>query len=618
MRFLDTKTGQFVEVTDIRDVDYAILSHTWDRRGEQNFQDLRRIQDRYTREASSSCPSVAESGDNAPADPVLAPRSIWDDPDLSPKIRDACAVARANGFDLLWIDSCCIDKTSSAELSEAINSMYAWYARSEVCFAYLVDVPPHGDHRAENSQFRKSVWFTRGWTLQELIAPFEVIILSQDWNTVGSKRDLVDLIEEITNISAEALLHDTPLDKYSVAQRLSWASKRETTRVEDQAYSLLGMFDIHMPTLYGEGERAFRRLQEAIMQRIPDQSLFAWRSIYSLVELNPGPPFAPAFSNYTRKFLCARKARDASILASSPSDFVGVSSVIAVPHDDVHSRLQLPQLPVPEYAFTPHGIRTRLPVIPLSLFLPSDSTYYTTHGGWWYLAVLGCEPADLPDHFLGLVCNIPPSNSGIQFLYSGTAMVLGPPVHSYNDPHDLFPLSPGAIEHCRPHMELKEVYIPHLNREPEHGYEMLTEVVLGKPLKAIHLILPGRSSRDLPSSYTAELRGPDSDAFPTIHWLKLSQPCHTITIEYEHALREGGTYLTINGKVTVSQPEHLPPSSEIYAKPSSMVWEDRVPWRKELSSHVVDIAAFGSRLKLELSMKLVRRSYYSLVVQYRF
>ncbi|KAM5546072.1 hypothetical protein V8D89_000198 [Ganoderma adspersum] len=208
--------------------------------------------DRYTLEASR-LGSAAEPV-NTRNDAIPRPLSIWDDPDLSSKIRDACAVARANGFDLIWIDSCCIDKTSSAELSEAINSMYAWYAGAEVCYAYLADVPPHDDHWARRSPFRRSVWFTRGWTLQELIAPFEAIILSQDWNVIGSKRDLVDLIEAITNISTEALLHEIPLHKFSVAQRLSWASRRWTTRVEDQAYSLLGMFDIHMPRMHGEGE----------------------------------------------------------------------------------------------------------------------------------------------------------------------------------------------------------------------------------------------------------------------------------------------------------------------------------------------------------------------------
>ena len=170
MRFLDTTTGRFID-GDPRHAEYgyyAILSHTWDRNGEQSFQDLNKIQERYTQTDSPAdgklsycfyCRFSAQSNHIAPE------FSIWDDPDLSPKIRDACKVARANGFNLIWIDSCCIDKSSSAELSEAINSMYAWYAAARVCYAYLVDVPRDDDHRAEGSRFRQSLWFKRGWTL---------------------------------------------------------------------------------------------------------------------------------------------------------------------------------------------------------------------------------------------------------------------------------------------------------------------------------------------------------------------------------------------------------------------------------------------------------------------
>ena len=195
---------------------------------------------------------------------------IWDDRELSPKIRHGCAVARKNGYRYIWIDSCCIDKSSSSELSEAINSMYKWYALADVRYAYLADVPPGDDHHAEESRFRESRWFTREWTLQELIAPVNVVFLSQDWAPIGSKHALGGLVEDVTSINHRALLHLEPLDKFSVAQRLSWAARRKTTREEDRAYSLLGIFDINMPTLYGEGNRAFRRLQEQVMQRIPD------------------------------------------------------------------------------------------------------------------------------------------------------------------------------------------------------------------------------------------------------------------------------------------------------------------------------------------------------------
>ncbi|EJF59847.1 HET-domain-containing protein, partial [Dichomitus squalens LYAD-421 SS1] len=250
MRVLDTWTCQFVEV-DPEKTRFAILSHTW-REREQTYDELKIVQARY------------EDG------------TIWNDDELSRKIREACRVAREAGYRYLWIDSCCIDKTSSSELSQSINSRWQWYGRAQVCFAHLADVPSDDDPHVAESVFRESLWFTRGWTLQELIAPFNMIFLSDDWNAIGTKVTLIIPIEEVTGIPAEALLHTKSLDDYSVAQRLSWAATLETTRVEDQAYSLLGIFDINMPTLYGEGERAFRRLQEEIVRHVPDQSLFAW------------------------------------------------------------------------------------------------------------------------------------------------------------------------------------------------------------------------------------------------------------------------------------------------------------------------------------------------------
>ncbi|TBU23924.1 heterokaryon incompatibility protein-domain-containing protein, partial [Dichomitus squalens] len=249
MRLLDTWTGQFVD-KEPKETEYAILSHTWDN-VEQSYQDVRFIQS-------------------------SAITSIWSDPRPSPKIRDSCRVAREAGHRYFWIDSCCIDKTSSSELTESINSMYKWYGLAEVCYAYLADVPSGEDPRADQSAFRESRWHKRGWTLQELIAPFYVVFLAEDWTPIGTKLALVDLVEEITGIPEGALIHSKSLDEFSVAQRLSWAAERETTREEDRAYSLLGIFNINMPTLYGEGARAFRRLQEEILRRIPDLSLLAW------------------------------------------------------------------------------------------------------------------------------------------------------------------------------------------------------------------------------------------------------------------------------------------------------------------------------------------------------
>jgi hypothetical protein len=171
-----------------------------------------------------------------------------------------------------WIDTCCIDKTSSAELSEAINSMYRWYQRSQVCYAYLVDVPDAtADHSRPDSLFQQSKWFTRGWTLQELLAPTFVEFYDQNWIEIGTKSSMRTLVQKITNIS---ILVD--IDEACVAEKLSWASTRVTTRIEDLAYCLMGLFDVNMPLLYGEGHSAFLRLQLEIWSRTNDESIFAW------------------------------------------------------------------------------------------------------------------------------------------------------------------------------------------------------------------------------------------------------------------------------------------------------------------------------------------------------
>ncbi|KAF5667212.1 vegetative incompatibility het-e-1 [Fusarium heterosporum] len=191
------------------------------------------------------------------------------------KIVEFCARARNEGFEYAWVDTCCIDKTSSAELSEAINSMFLWYRKSAACYVYLSDVTAEENPALPNSRFRRSRWFTRGWTLQELLAPHEVIFLAEDWCEIGTKASLCTAISQVTNIDVVTLLKHT-WSHVSIAMIMSWASMRQTTRLEDQAYSLLGLFDVNMPLIYGEGQKAFYRLQVEIMKFTNDDSLFAW------------------------------------------------------------------------------------------------------------------------------------------------------------------------------------------------------------------------------------------------------------------------------------------------------------------------------------------------------
>ncbi|KAF4457933.1 hypothetical protein F53441_286 [Fusarium austroafricanum] len=237
MRLVNTHKIELEFVDDDKVPEYAILSHTWEQE-EILFQDMG-LESAQTKKGYA-------------------------------KLESCCRVARDNGFDYIWDDTCCIDKTSSAELSEAINSMYRYYEEADICYAYLADVSTISD--VSNSR-----WFTRGWTLQELIAPHEIIFFDKQWRQLGTKSSLVDVITDRTSIPASILCDSEQLETTSIAQRMSWAADRVTTRKEDRAYSLMGIFGINMPLLYGEGEKAFYRLQEEIMRVSDDHSLFAWK-----------------------------------------------------------------------------------------------------------------------------------------------------------------------------------------------------------------------------------------------------------------------------------------------------------------------------------------------------
>ncbi|KAI7159665.1 hypothetical protein KC343_g7531 [Hortaea werneckii] len=316
-------TYHLKEIADALEERYAILSHRWYPEGDILYADL----------ANQHQPEVRN-------------KQGWR------KLRYAVDQAEQDGHRYVWIDTCCIDKTSSAELSEAINSMFFWYQQAQVCYAYLWDIssecPPFSDARAPNGEgdvsvtpgegqdsqavdahpesavlrqwrvkFTECSWFTRGWTLQELIAPREVRFFGVDWNPLGSSHHLVETIAARTLIDADLLRGRKELKRYSIAQRMSWAADRVTSRIEDRAYSLLGLFDVNIPLLYGEREKAFMRLQEEIIHRSNDQSIFAWGYGMSIDE-NPG-----------------------ALLARSPADFRGSSNIIFREPDSFGKALQL-------------------------------------------------------------------------------------------------------------------------------------------------------------------------------------------------------------------------------------------------------------------------------------
>jgi Heterokaryon incompatibility protein (HET) len=179
--------------------------------------------------------------------------------------------AKKDGLEYFWVDTCCINQTNHAELSEAVASMFRWYRDSQFCYVYLSDVSISNASNNQHQQtwepaFRKSRWFTRGWTLQELIAPRFVKFFSQEESLLGDKKMLQLEIQEITGVPVTAL-SGSPLTQFSIEERLRWAAKRSTKRKEDQAYSLLGIFDIFIPLIYGEGDHAFVRLREEIDKR---------------------------------------------------------------------------------------------------------------------------------------------------------------------------------------------------------------------------------------------------------------------------------------------------------------------------------------------------------------
>ncbi|KAM0426290.1 hypothetical protein ACHAPT_008330 [Fusarium lateritium] len=318
MRLLNAKTFQLEQFYDQDIPLYAILSHTWTG-DEVTFQEF----------------------------PTLS----RDDPRLAKTVR-CCSQALLDSLTYVWVDTFCIDKASSAELSEAINSMYKWYSDSRVCYVYLSDVHPEDDDDGGPGRaFRESRWFTRGWTLQELLAPSLIEFFDSSWRSIGLKcaslgvpedvflmfvrqfkpfkDDLSVIISEITNIPTEFLQRKAGMT-VSVAQKMSWAAGRKTTRSEDMAYSLFGIFGINMPLLYGEGgRRAFIRLQEGIISQTHDHSIFSWG-----LDLWPTHP---------------------GIFATSPADFARCGHVVPS-----HAR---PGAPRSHYTVTNLGVQIQIPVL---------------------------------------------------------------------------------------------------------------------------------------------------------------------------------------------------------------------------------------------------------------
>ncbi|TFK80360.1 HET-domain-containing protein [Polyporus arcularius HHB13444] len=396
---------------------YAALSHVWIGE-EQSFQDIQRL---------------------------IARGVSLEDKRVSDKIRSACRVARENGFKWIWIDTCCIDKMSSAELSEAINSMFRWYALASICYAYLHDVS--ATYRRDI--FGSSQWFTRGWTLQELIAPRFLLFMSSDWTPLGTKALLAEDIQGITGIDAEVLTFSRDVMAVSVARRMSWASRRRTTRPEDEAYCLMGIFGINMATLYGEGREAFRRLQEEIMKSSSDQSLFAW-----------GETFGPEVMAHAALVRDAQEAAN-FLFAPSPAEFRNAADISPIsPGKAVKLASACCSIPpsearmAREMAVTSYGVRCHLVLV-------------NVEGELYRLAVLACQ--DSSGHGVGLVLRLrQSSDESLPQYYVGASFSDGLPS----------PRSPAGVLERRKHrvhrlMTIQPDMLPILS--------MLNQVHAGRP-----------------------------------------------------------------------------------------------------------------------------------------
>ena len=245
MRLLNVHTLDISEFFDDDIPEYSILSHTWGPE-EGTFQQW------------TTHPSPASSPNRG-----------------FKKIISACKLSREDRIDYIWVDTVCINKVNNVELDEALNSMWAWYRDAKVCYACLEDFE-YVPSKSLFSGLAASRWFTRGWTLQELLAPRLVKFCDRTWTVFGTKASLSREISKITGIGGNVLEAASKIKRESVAQRMSWLANRRTTRREDMAYCMLGIFDISMVPIYGEGKKAFVRLQEEVMKSFNDQTIFCW------------------------------------------------------------------------------------------------------------------------------------------------------------------------------------------------------------------------------------------------------------------------------------------------------------------------------------------------------
>ncbi|KAI7921485.1 hypothetical protein M9X92_005376 [Pyricularia oryzae] len=280
MWLINTQTLALEYFSSHNKVPYAILSHTWEEE-EVTFREFHKLDTARSRKGFA-------------------------------KIAKTCSIAKDQGLGYAWVDTCCINKENEVELSEAIKSMFKWYRKATVCLVFLSDLI-----QEHESGWASCRWFTRGWTLQELIAPPNVDFYDAMWNFRGTKKGFLGLLSSITGIDDDVLSGEKRLAELPAARKMSWAARRRTGRDEDIAYCLMGLFDLNIPLIYGEGQKAFIRLQEQILHETRDLSLLAWTA-----QDQP-----PPYEDYEDGDDTSQQFR--GIFASSPVEFSECGNIIS-------------------------------------------------------------------------------------------------------------------------------------------------------------------------------------------------------------------------------------------------------------------------------------------------
>ncbi|KAG2030353.1 hypothetical protein BDR03DRAFT_974707 [Suillus americanus] len=344
-------------------VKFAILSHRWLDTGEPTFLDMSESQ--------------KDMSENSPG---------------YPKLTKFCEKAEEYGCELAWLDTCCINKDSSAELDEAIQAMFNWYRSAAICIAYLAC-------SSNVSDFAKEPWFTRGWTLQELLAPEKMKFYGKDWKPLSdnfddkhprdlvipsideisipitpSQPDILTAITRLTEIESRDLISFSP-GIHNVHQRLRWASRRTTKRIEDMAYSLIGIFDISMPITYGEGQRSWFRLMEIILQQCKSWEIFVWAGEWS--------PYSSAIPRSPKGYE-AFDIQDSTEL-SNALDMGRLEGIVG----------EIPPGLRGDHAFatTRHGVQMKLPLLDVVFDRPNQlATIHAQTPGYFGRS----KPLDLP------------------------------------------------------------------------------------------------------------------------------------------------------------------------------------------------------------------------------